>query len=155
MEEIYEDAFNIARRVQTLAGGLRTFRRHWPDLTNQESRDIFNRVLPRAQRVAYFEDANASSRFSRARMGCPAGGSVIFATYEVGFIDEDGNQHQQHFHVLADIEPRVGDIRNELENKVLLQLQDRYFENHQTTDLWRAITNARIVQAKCLTGGTR
>lgn len=153
MEELYADAFDIARRVQTFDGGLRTLRRHFPDLDAAVVRAAFNRVWERAQRVAYFEDANAGQFVSRQRLGCPETGNVLFATYEVGFIDEDGNQHQQHFHVAAPMEPRIGSTRNALENAVLIQLQDRYFQDRLLTDLWRTITDARMVQVRCLTGG--
>lgn len=149
----FEQAFDIARRVQTSAGGFRSFRRRFPELEIDDAREIWSRVWPRAERVSYFVEANAGSFVSKTKLDCPESGDSLLVSFQVIFTSDSGDIHEQIFHTTVPIEKRIGATRENAYNEMIKGLRDRYFEGDLLSNASRHIMGLNVVQVKCLSGG--
>lgn len=149
--EEFDDAFTIARRVQTSSGGFRTFQRHWPDLSKSDAKEIWNRVWPRAQRVKYFEDTPGGQFISRKKLGCSDSSSHLLVGHQITFVDQDGQQHEINVWTTTEIEQHIGTTRD-LAYAAMLRSRalKSYFEGQAAPFINSQITSHRITQVKCL-----
>jgi hypothetical protein len=149
----YAAAFETARRVRTSPGGLRSFRRQFPGLSREDSKRIWNKAWERAERVKYMEDSQQWRNINKAKLQCPDGSNRLFYTFEVKFNDEDGNQHEQYFHVNIPMERTIGASNTEAIRDAVRQLRDRYFEGQHLNRMKGKISNIRMMNVRCLHGG--
>jgi hypothetical protein len=148
----FDDAFAIARRVQTSNGGFRTFRRHFPDLEADDAREIWDRVWPRARRVRYFEDTHGNTNLNLSEIGCSEYDTHLTVGYELTYKDEDGNQHQLNAWVVSDIEKKLGTTRKEALDRLYNVLSGfNYFRDQDIPFIKKQISNIRVTQVKCMT----
>lgn len=151
--DLYANAFDIARQTDNYGSGFRKFRRENSSYPRDELTKVWDRVFDRAQRVRYMEDTNPGQFLSKTRLGCPEGGNVLFYSFLVSFNDENGNQHEQYYHVHVFMEKRIGDTNQEAMNEMIIQLRDRYFTGGALSDVKHQISGVQMRQVKCMTGG--
>lgn len=150
----FADAWTIARRVQTSAGGLKTFRRRHPELDSAESKEIWGRIWPRAERVKYMVDTNQGQFFSRAKFGCPEQGNYAMHTFRFTLRDDGGNQFEMNIHTQVAIEDRIGSTNRAAMAHAIRQLMDsKYFLGLTRREVVGRVVGSEIIQAKCLIGG--
>ena len=151
---IFQQAFNVARRVQTFAGGLRSFRRENPEIEAREARAIFTTAWERAGRVKYLEDSNQGWYINKRNMNCPERGKWFRYTFRVVFTDNDGNQFDQHFHVSTRIRDRIGQTNRDALKELEIQLMSEYYGLTKGESMENHVINIHMVNVVCLTGGS-
>lgn len=153
LAELFESAFDIARASKSYPSGIKAFYQSHSSYPRSELREVWDKVYERSQRVAYMEDSNQSYFISKSKLGCPEGGNILFYTFMITFSDDNGNQHEQHYHVKVPIERQIGQTNQEAFNELVIQLRDRYFTGMALDEVQTKITSNKMKQVKCMTGG--